>query len=400
MRACIMDLPTQAPIFMPDASICTTVLRRFGANDAEVDELLAYNTNHFTQPDVPAPVPMPDEPFVEAWRQYQAEAETYGVFEALRRRLVQLRLPIEAGISETDAYRGVTRRGTPVPLDQVGVTLVNPEALTLTLHATPAGHVPVMTTPERADFVALVQALVCRNEPRALPASMGACMVTGYNNWDRVATLRTTWEAENPGAAPWQWQQAWRRFMKQKPLFQDRFMILSNGPYSAVPADALGLDEATWKAHSLTIRREHECAHYFTKRVLGSMKNALLDELVADYMGIRAALGHYRADWFLRFMGLEDYPAYREGGRLQNYRGKPALSDGAFRVLQQLVVTAAGHLEAFDATLTLDAADLHDQAVLLQTVTAFPLEVLADDTAVAALHQRLDAVLQQVAHPM
>lgn len=46
----------------------------------------------------------------------------------------------------------------------------------------------------------------------------------------------------------------------------------------------------------------------------------MLDELIADYAGIVAAWGRYRADWFLRFVGLEDYPRYREGGRLQNYR--------------------------------------------------------------------------------
>ena len=30
------------------------------------------------------------------------------------------------------------------------------------------------------------------------------------------------------------------------------------------------------------------------------MRNNILDELVADYMGITAAAGRYRADWFLR----------------------------------------------------------------------------------------------------
>ena len=46
------------------------------------------------------------------------------------------------------------------------------------------------------------------------------------------------------------------------------------------------------------------------------MRNNLHDELIADYAGITAAIGHYRAAWFLRFLGLEDYPTYRPGGRL------------------------------------------------------------------------------------
>jgi hypothetical protein len=77
------------------------------------------------------------------------------------------------------------------------------------------------------------------------------------------------------------------------------------------------------------------------------MRNALADELIADYMGIVAAEGRYRADWFLRFVGLEG-PIYRPGGRLQNYRGDPSLSAGAFGALQVAVRRAAQNLETFD----------------------------------------------------
>lgn len=67
----------------------------------------------------------------------------------------------------------------------------------------------------------------------------------------------------------------------------------------------MNLSQAEWRRLSITIRLEHECTHYFTYRVLGSMRNNLLDELIADYQGIVSAIGKYRADWFLRFMGLE-----------------------------------------------------------------------------------------------
>ena len=39
----------------------------------------------------------------------------------------------------------------------------------------------------REDFVFLVQSLTQRNEPEPVADSMGACIVAGYNNWDRVA---------------------------------------------------------------------------------------------------------------------------------------------------------------------------------------------------------------------
>ena len=88
-----------------------------------------------------------------------------------------------------------------------------------------------------------------------------------------------------------------------------------------MPAADLGLAEAEWREMSLVIRREHECAHYFTRRLFGSMRNNLLDELIADYAGLVAATGRFRADWFLRFIGLEEFPRYRPGGRLDLYRG-------------------------------------------------------------------------------
>ena len=58
--------------------------------------------------------------------------------------------------------------------------------------------------------------------------------------------------------------------------------------------------------------------------------------------------GHYRADWFLRFMGLESFPDYRTGGRLENYQDESLLSIGAFKILQRLVKVAAENLEYFD----------------------------------------------------
>ena len=109
----------------------------------------------------------------------------------------------------------------------------------------------------------------------------------------------------------------------------------------------MGADE--WLNASLVIRREHECAHYFTRRVLGSMRNSLLDELIADYVGVVAASGRYHAAWFLRFLGLEEFPAFRPDGRLQRYRGDPPLSDGAFAVLRSVAKRAAERLEAFHA---------------------------------------------------
>jgi hypothetical protein len=337
---------------MSDESFRAAVLRAHGARDSEVGELLAYARNDFVLPGGDAAIdrPAPDEPFVTAWEQYAAEAEEVGAAECLRRRLVQLRFPIAAGMSASAAYRAATRRGELGSLEHEGLALERPDDVRILVHPTAAGRVPVVVAGARADFVSLVRALVHRNEPADVPDSMGACIVAGYNNWDRIATLRARWAREQRGdCPPARWTEEFRRIVPMTELYQDRFILLSSGPYSAVPAYAMGLDEREWLALSLTIRLEHECTHYVTRRMLGSMRNSLLDELIADYMGIAAAAGRYREDWFLRFMGLERFPHYRRGGRLENYHGEPPLSEGAFTVLASVVRAAAAQLERFDS---------------------------------------------------
>ncbi|MCY7368114.1 MAG: hypothetical protein LH474_08175 [Chamaesiphon sp.] len=316
------------------------VLVDLRAGDAEILELLAYNQNIF---DHDRDWDARPEAHVAIWREYLADAAELGVWESLRRRLVQLRWPISAGLSDLPEYRDSTRRGLPIPDRIVGLELRSPERLELFIHETWAGPIPVIFAGDRVDFERLVQALSRRNEPLPIPAAMGACMVAGLNNWDRVERYRTEWVLQGGTES---WEQAWQRLLSQKELYQDRLMILSDSPYSNVAASELGLTDDVWRNRSRQIRLEHESIHYWTKRCLGAMQNNVLDELIADYWGLVRAMGDYRADWFLYFLGLESYPQYRSDGRLGNYRGKPQLSDGAFGVLQDLVVAAARNLEA------------------------------------------------------
>ena len=335
------------------------VFRAHGATEHEAAELAAYarNAYAFDLADAPPPSassddPWPDEPFVSAWDAYAADAARVGVLEALRRPLVQLRFPVAEGMSRAEAYVAATRRGVVPAAESLGdgLRLARPDALRLFVHPTAAGRIPVVVAGSRHDFELLVRALTRRNEPEPVPPSMGACIVGGYNNWDRVGTLRREYECAALIHQGPSWDAHFRaEVVPRKELYQDRFILLSTGPYSATPAAAVGLDAEAWAAASLTIRLEHECAHYFTRRVFGSMRNSLLDELIADYAGIVSAAGRFRADWLLRFMGVEDAGRFRAGARLENYRGSPALSDGAFVVLQSLVRSAADALSRFDA---------------------------------------------------
>ncbi|HEX3553757.1 MAG TPA: hypothetical protein VIA62_11075 [Thermoanaerobaculia bacterium] len=331
-----------------------SVLTGLGAAPEEAAELRAYNQNVFELGGLSPQTrfPLPDEPFVAFWAAVVEESRTRGAFAVLRQRLPQLAFPIREGISRTETYRDATLRGVPVESipAATGLELEHPEAVEVVLHPSPAGRIPLLVVRRRPEFETLVQALTRKNEPEPVAAAQGALMVAGYNNWSRIRELRRRWEALEPSARETAtWGEEFQRLQPRKELYQDRFILLSDGPYSAVPAGDLGLGEAEWRELSLVIRRDHECAHYLTRRLFGSMRNNLLDELMADYAGLVGAVGRFRADWFLRFLGLEDFPRYRAGARLDLYRGKPPLSDGAYRVLQRLIREAALSLERFDA---------------------------------------------------
>jgi len=369
-------------------------LERLGASPAEVAELLAYNENVFDLGALTSEVrfPLPDDPFVAFWEAVEREARTRGAFAVLREHLPQLRFPVRPGISETEGYRAATRRGVPpeeIP-EATGLAVERPEAIELVIHTSPAGRIPLLIALRRAEFVALLRALTRRNEPEPVPDAQGALMVSGYNNWSSIGELRRRWESLPATARETAtWNEEFQRLQGQRELYQDRFILLSDGPYSAVPASDLGLEEAEWRAVSLALRRDHECAHYLTRRLFGSMRNNILDELIADYTGMVGATGRFRAGWFLRFVGLEDFPRYRPGGRLDLYRGKPPLSDGAFRVLQALVKRAAEALERFDAGLPPGPRGPEETALLIAALASLRLEDLAADGAEERLGRTL-----------
>src|SRR5947209_1512273 len=78
----------------------------------------------------------------------------------------------------------------------------------------------------------------------------------------------------------------------------------------------------------------------------------------------------------LRFLGLEDFPKYRSGGRLENYRGRPPLSDAAFKVVAALVQAAAETLERIDQRFALSGKG-QDRLVLAPALFQATLEELA-----------------------
>jgi hypothetical protein len=337
-------------------------LARFGASSGEIGELLRYNENVFDLSVLASGVefPLPDEPFVAVWEKWEEEARERGAFAVLSEHLPQLRFPIREGISGTEAYRAATLRGVPpeeIP-EATGLPLARPGLVEIVLHESPAGRIPLVIARGREEFASLLRAIARKNEPAPVPDAQGALMISGYNNWTRIRAL---------GAE-------FRSLQAHKELYQDRFILLSNGPYSAVPAAGLGLSEEEWREMSLVIRREHECVHYLTRRLFGSMRNNVLDEILADYAGITAAAGRFRAGWLLRFLS----------SRLDLYRGDPPLSDGAFRVLRALLEAAAENIERWDSP--------GDRTLRVLALASLRLEDLASPEASARLTEALDRI--------
>lgn len=369
-------------------------LRRFGATGAVLDELAAYCTHPYAADRQPPAFPLPDEPHVERWRLYAGEAARDGAFAALRRRFVQLRVPIQAGVSADEAYRAATRKGRTEDADRrfaPGLALEDPAGLQLEILPTIAGSVPVLTPSTRTDFERLVQAFTERNEPAPVPPAMGACIVTGLNNWDRIAAYREAWARHQPdGAREEAWSEEFARLVPQKALYQDRFIILSRGPYSQVGARDARMDENEWLARSLVIRREHELTHYFTYRVFGLLRSHASDELVADFVGLVRACGTYRGDLARLFLGIEGFPAFRAGGRLDGYRGQPPLSDEAFTVLTRIVHAAIDNLERVAQAEAGQLVDLGRLARLTHALSTVPLDELADEGLEGTVQARLE----------
>lgn len=368
---------------MNQQQLRTNVLADCGAGDSEIAELLAYNQNVFDLSSLKLPKTFPPIPEagVAVWEQYAVAAETVGVYEVLKECLIQFQFPILAGISETAEYLAATRKGRWGDESAIAIplTFTEPEKLQIQLYQTLAGTIPVLIAANRKDFITLVQALTKRNEPQPIPDSMGACMISGYNNWHRIYQYKQQWAKQQNKYLETDWEAEFKRLIPRKELYQDRLILLSTGPYSNVTASNLGLTETEWQQLSLKIRLEHEATHYFTSRFFGSMRNNILDELIADYRGIVAALGHYRSDWFLHFIGLESFPIYRRGGRLENYRGEPALSDSAFKILQILVKKAAENLDRFDQQFSQHQKTHLEQVSAIITLSALTLEELAEE---------------------
>lgn len=184
------------------------------------------------------------------------------------------------------------------------IKLSSPESVSMEIYNSIAGNIPIIYAKDEEDFYEIVRKVIYRGKEVKNLEKTGASFASGKNN---------------------------------------RFIVLSNKPYSNIPAERLGLTDEQWRSFSVIIRREHECTHYFTRRFLGSSENNLHDELIADFAGILCAVGEYKAEWFLIGMGIDKYPENQEEGRFPVYTVN--LSDEAKDIIKAITKKAAYNVE-------------------------------------------------------
>lgn len=361
------------------AAFAVKILQEFGATQKDIDLLLDYVANPMSLCALPSGLrlPLSDEPFAAVWKDYAQKAGQEGFLQTLCSRLIQLNFPVQEGLSQDSGYQAAVKKGQFPAEPGPGPLFSAPEQLKLFVHDSPAGSIGVLMAGNRQDFVTLVQALVYKNEPVPVPESLGAFMVSGYNNWERIKSYRRQWmqgrKDSDDGLA---WSLEFQNLKKKKNLYQDRFIILSSGFYSGIQPATLGLSPQEWQEYSLRLRLEHECTHYFTLRFFSSMRKNIWDEILADYMGILAARGSYSYKWFLLFLGLENYPAYRAGARLEKYLPE-YLTESAFEVLKSMTRAAAINLQKLDQEFGQQFQSPQGRSIMLLTLCVTGLCALA-----------------------
>lgn len=173
-----------------------------------------------------------------------------------------------------------------------------PDSIRIEIYNSFAGEIPVIYIPDKNDFEMIVTNSVYKGiRPKNL-SETGASFAFGKTN---------------------------------------AFIMLSAKPYSNVPASEIGIDEKEWAEKSMIIRREHECTHYFTRQVYGISRNCLHDEIMADFFGLYEAFGSYKAEYFLRFIGVSG----GSGGRLKFY------TEGLPEKVNNAVAETALHASAY-----------------------------------------------------
>ncbi|MGH1518483.1 DUF7005 family protein [Chryseobacterium sp. JK1] len=301
---------------------------------------------------------------IQFWEDYLLSSSKNGL-QILQDFYPQLYFPVQTEINKTESYINAVLKGKKSYENlHKNLQLNDKDGITIKVYDSVAGAIPIVSINDCEDFSTFVQCFLHKNNPEPIPQSMGAFLANGINNWARIHDLKEKWIRNNPFG---NWNTEFSQNILPHPgMYKDKIIVLSTKPYSNVPADKLGLSDHEWRAYSYTIRLEHECTHLYTLKKYGKASNNLHDELIADYIGICKAFGEYNKEWMLAFMGLENYPQYRKGARLENYLNNQ-VSEENFQDITYIIKNAIEAIAYFDSELGIIQSD-RDQMVRIETL--------------------------------
>lgn len=232
--------------------------------------------------------------------------------ERLLYRYPQLGITPRKGMAEEKEYIDLVRRGYLPEVTKNPFHMSEEDRYDIM--ETPAGQVEVFFIKCRKDFSRAVKILAYRGEREEIPSTMGAMTIWGINNWRKINTHKSKYMKEGGK----DWAKEFSEFTKVKQNYQDIIILVSEGDYSALPAERTEFGDKEWKQLSRTIRTYHELAHIVSRKLFPEQKDALRDEILADCIGLTKALGVYDMKLALDFMGIQKDGKYT-GGRLENY---------------------------------------------------------------------------------
>lgn len=238
-------------------------------------------------------------------------------------------LPLSYDAKDSFIYKQTVLRGIMLP-GELDFTLSQKDELSL--FDTPAGQTEVLYLSERKDFEHCVRALAYNCEPRAIPESMGAITVRGLINWEKIRSHKNLYDIS--GGA--NWHQEFKKFTAVKKNYLDSLIIIGSGNYSAVKPQKIGYAQEEWLSLSRIIRTYHELTHFVCRTLYPADIDVIRDEVLADMIGLTAALGAYDSELAEYFLGVEGN-VYRVGGRLENYLSGNLPNDDDIRRIKRLI---------------------------------------------------------------
>lgn len=258
------------------------------------------------------------------------------VLETLATRFPQLCVAPAEGAQE--AHRLASGRGIAPEGANLGHFIGDEEDALLAV-GTPAGPVEALFLKKRADFETFLRIIGHKSQPVPIARTVGAITYRGLADWGAVAREREEYLA-NGGD---DWGAEFRRLAAAPDAFRAELVVISEGPYSDVPAGSTSYSEEEWLRVSRDIRLNHECAHVVCRHLMPDDVLPVWDEVTADVVGLLRATGRYDARLAALFLGVTaDGFA---GGRLAEY-----LSDGQAGRIDGIAAEVYAALQHIGAT--------------------------------------------------